>query len=218
MTIAPARWAVIAALLLGMAGSAQSQQPRIAKQDQSAGDMARRIRQAIMTDPIAPAVAPQDADVTIVLFSDYNCPYCRKVHPALQALLREDPKVRLLYRDWPIFGGASTEAARAAIAAEFQGRHTAFNEALMAAQGKLDSAAIRTAANRAGVDWTRLQKDLTARRQDIDALLGRSDRYARMLGLTGTPGLLIGPYLLPGAVGVAELRKVVAAVRARPET
>ncbi|MFZ5707541.1 MAG: DsbA family protein [Pseudomonadota bacterium] len=218
MTIAPARWAVIAALLLGMTGSAHSQQPRIARQDQSAGDMARRIRQAIMTDPIAPAVAPEGADVTIVLFSDYNCPYCRKVHPALQALLREDPKVRLLYRDWPIFGGASTEAARAAIAAEFQGRHTAFNEALMAAQGKLDSAAIRTAANRAGVDWTRLQKDLTARRQDIDALLGRSDRYARMLGLTGTPGLLIGPYLLPGAVGVAELRKVVAAVRARPET
>jgi protein-disulfide isomerase len=87
----------------------------------------------------------------------------------------------------------------------------------MTTQGKLDSAAIRSAANRAGVDWTRLQKDLTARRQEIDAVLGRSDRYARMLGLTGTPGLLIGPYLLPGAVGVAELRKVVVAVRAKPE-
>jgi protein-disulfide isomerase len=218
MTIAPARWAVIAALLLSMAGSVQSQQPRIAGQDQVASDMARRVRQAIRTDPIAPAVAPKGADVTIVLFSDYNCPYCRKVHPALQALLREDPKVRLLYRDWPIFGGASSEAARVAIAAEFQGRHTAFNDALMASQGKLDRAGIRAAASRAGIDWARLQKDLTARRQDIDALLGRSDRYARMLGLTGTPGLLIGPYLLPGAVGVDELRKVVAAVRAKPES
>ncbi|MGC6328642.1 DsbA family protein [Rhizorhabdus sp. FW153] len=217
MTVSRARWAAIAALLLGLAGSAQSQQPRIAGQDQVASDMARRVRQAIRTDPVAPAVAPKGADVTIVLFSDYNCPYCRKVHPALQALLREDPKVRLLYRDWPIFGGASTEAARAAIAAEFQGRHAAFNDALMASQGKLDSAGIRAAANRAGVDWARLQKDMTARRQDIDAALGRSDRYARMLRLSGTPGLLIGPYLLPGAVGVAELRKVVAAVRARPE-
>jgi len=217
MTVSRARWAAIAALLLGMAGNVQSQQPRIAGQDQVASDMARRVRQAIRTDPVAPAVAPKGADVTIVLFSDYNCPYCRKVHPALQALLREDPKVRLLYRDWPIFGGASTEAARAAIAAEFQGRHAAFNEALMASQGKLDSAGVRAAADRAGVDWARLQKDLTARRQDIDAALGRSDRYARMLGLSGTPGLLIGPYLLPGAVGVAELRKVVAAVRARPE-
>ncbi len=217
MTVSRARWAAIAALLLGLAGSAQSQQPRIAGQDQVASDMARRVRQAIRTDPVAPAVAPKGADVTIVLFSDYNCPYCRKVHPALQALLREDPKVRLLYRDWPIFGGASTEAARAAIAAEFQGRHAAFNDALMASQGKLDSAGIRAAANRAGVDWARLQKDMMARRQDIDAALGRSDRYARMLRLSGTPGLLIGPYLLPGAVGVAELRKVVAAVRARPE-
>lgn len=217
MTVSRVRWAAIAALLLGLAGSVQSQQPRIAGQDQVASDMARRVRQAIRTDPIAPAVAPKGADVTIVLFSDYNCPYCRKVHPALQALLREDPKVRLLYRDWPIFGGASSEAARVAIASEFQGRHAAFNDALMASQGKLDSAGIRAAANRAGVDWTRLQKDMAARRQDIDALLGRSDRYARMLGLTGTPGLLIGPYLLPGAVGVAELRKVVAAVRAKPE-
>lgn len=217
MTVSRVRWAAIAALLLGLAGSVQSQQPRIAGQDQVASDMARRVRQAIRTDPVAPVVAPKGADVTIVLFSDYNCPYCRKVHPALQALLREDPKVRLLYRDWPIFGGASSEAARAAIAAEFQGKHAAFNDALMTAQGKLDSAAIRAAANRAGVDWTRLQKDLTARRQDIDAALGRSDRFARMLGLTGTPGLLIGPYLLPGAVGVAELRKVVAAVRAKPE-
>ncbi len=217
MTVSRTRWAAIAALLMGTAGSVQSQQPRIAGQDQVASDMARRVRQAIRTDPVAPDVAPKGADVTIVLFSDYNCPYCRKVHPALQALLREDPKIRLLYRDWPIFGGASTEAARAAIAAEFQGKHAAFNDALMTAQGKLDSAAIRGAANRAGVDWTRLQKDLTARRQDIDATLGRSDRYARMLGLTGTPGLLIGPYLLPGAVGVAELRKVIAAVRAKPE-
>jgi protein-disulfide isomerase len=217
MTASRARRAAIAALLMGLAGSVQSQQPRIAGQDQVASDMARRVRQAIRTDPVAPVITPKGADVTIVLFSDYNCPYCRKVHPALQALLREDPKVRLLYRDWPIFGGASTEAARAAIAAEFQGKHAAFNDALMTTQGKLDSAAIRSAANRAGVDWTRLQKDLTARRQEIDAVLGRSDRYARMLGLTGTPGLLIGPYLLPGAVGVAELRKVVAAVRAKPE-
>jgi protein-disulfide isomerase len=217
MTASRARRAATAALLMGLAGSVQSQQPRIAGQDQVASDMARRVRQAIRTDPVAPVITPKGADVTIVLFSDYNCPYCRKVHPALQALLREDPKVRLLYRDWPIFGGASTEAARAAIAAEFQGKHAAFNDALMTTQGKLDSAAIRSAANRAGVDWTRLQKDLTARRQEIDAVLGRSDRYARMLGLTGTPGLLIGPYLLPGAVGVAELRKVVVAVRAKPE-
>ncbi|MFP5456238.1 MAG: hypothetical protein ACLGHK_12160, partial [Alphaproteobacteria bacterium] len=68
MTVSRVRWAAIAALLLGLAGSVQSQQPRIAGQDQVASDMARRVRQAIRTDPIAPAVAPKGADVTIVLF------------------------------------------------------------------------------------------------------------------------------------------------------
>ncbi|MFC3216460.1 DsbA family protein [Novosphingobium panipatense] len=126
--------------------------------DAQASAEGERIRHEIQNDPVAPTVAPQGYDVTIVVFSDYQCPYCRKVHPALEALLREDKKVKLVYRDWPIFGAPSTEAARAAIASQYQGKHAAFNDALMQSQGKLSSESIRAAADRAGVDWARLQR------------------------------------------------------------
>ena len=181
----------------------------------SAGPSAEalRIRRAIQSDAVAPALAPRDHDITIVFFSDYQCPYCRKMHVAIEALVREDPKVKVLYRDWPIFGAASLEAARAAIAAQYQGKHTAINQALMQSPGRLNSESIRAAAARAGVNWARLQTDQTARRAEIDAVLGRNSRYAAMMGLTGTPGAMVGPYLIPGAVDLPTLRRTVAMAR-----
>lgn len=133
-----------------------------------------RIRREIRNDPVAPTVAPEGYDVTIVFFSDYQCPYCRKVHPVLEALMREDKKVKLVHRDWPIFGAASIEAAHAAIASKYQGKHAAFNDALMRLQGKLSSQSIRAAADRAGVDWARLQADLRQHRSEIDQAPGRN--------------------------------------------
>ncbi|MFA6032152.1 MAG: DsbA family protein, partial [Myxococcota bacterium] len=73
-----------------------------------------RIRHEIQNDPVAPTIAPKGYDVTIVMFSDYQCPFCRKVHPVVENLMASDKKVKLVYRDWPIFGAPSTEAARAA--------------------------------------------------------------------------------------------------------
>ena len=176
---------------------------------------AQRIRHEIQNDPVAPTVAPKGYDVTIVFFSDYQCPYCRKVHPVLEALLSEDRKVRLVYRDWPIFGAASTEAARVAIASKYQGKHAAFNAALMQSRGKLSSESIRAAADRAGVDWTKLQRDLTQHRSEIDETLGRSNRYAAMMGLSGTPAMLVGKYLIPGAVDLPKMRQAVAMARSQ---
>ena len=176
---------------------------------------AERIRHEIRNDPVAPTIAPQGHDVTIVFFSDYQCPYCRKVHPVLEALMREDRKVKLVHRDWPIFGTASTEAARAAIASRYQGKHAAFNDALMRSQGRLSSESIRAAADRAGVDWARLQADLHQHRSEIDQTLGRSSRYAAMMGLSGTPAMLVGNYLIPGAVDVPNMREIVAMARSQ---
>lgn len=179
---------------------------------------AQRIRSEIQNDPVAPTIAPQGHDVTVVVFSDYQCPYCRKIHPVLEELMRKDRKVKLVYRDWPIFGAASTEAARAAIASTYQGKHAAFNDALMQTQGKLDSRSIRTAADRAGVDWAQLQEDLKTHRTEIDQTIGRSSRYAAMMGLAGTPAMLVGPYLIPGGVGIGHLREAVTLARAENRT
>lgn len=184
-----------------------------AERDLAAGAEAMAARAAIADDPVAPKLAQADHDVNVVFYTDYQCPFCRKVHPELSRLAKEDGRVRIVYRDWPIFGAASEEAARAAIASQWQGKHTEFNDALMQAEGKLDSAKIRAAADRAGVDWARLQKDLNTRQSDIDGLLRRTSMQAAQMGLQGTPALLIGPYMVPGAINHEGLAQAVALAR-----
>ncbi len=221
----PARLILAAGLLLvagAMVGQADLSEPAQAQSVEEAADTRRaddgaRARRVIKNDTVAPIIAPAGADVTVVVFSDYQCPYCRKIHPAIEQLMREDRKVKLVYRDWPIFGAPSMEAARVAIAANYQGKHAAFNDALMRTSGRITSDSIRAAATKAGVNWPRLQADMKAKSGDIDGAIGRTRRYAAMMGLTGTPALLVGPYLIPGAVDVASLRRVVAMARQKPD-
>ncbi len=189
--------------------------PTQATEDQLAEG--RRVRSQIQNDPVAPTVNPKGADVTLVMFTDYQCPFCRKVHPVLEQLQRDDPKVKIVYRDWPIFGAGSEEAARVAIASQYQGKHAAFNDAMMTTPGKVTSQSIRAAADKAGVDWARLQSDLKTHASDIDGALGRTSQYAAMMGLSGTPAMLVGPYLVPGAMDIAGLREAVAQARANPD-
>lgn len=166
-------------------------------------------------DALAPQVAPAGYDISIVFYSDYQCPYCRRQNVALSELMARDPKVRVVYRDLPLFGEASDAAARAAIAASWQGRHAGFHAALMAMQGRLNPAAIRKAADTAGVDWNRLQADMRTRAGDIDRLLQTNARQAAALGLKGTPALLVGGALIPGAVDSRTLVEAVAEMRRR---
>lgn len=206
----------LAALALALPLSAAAQDEGVSESgDTRRRDAAEAIRERIRNDPLAPTVAPRGHDVTIVVFSDYQCGYCRRFSPTLDALMASDAKVRVVYRDWPILGGGSGPAARAAIAASFQGKHLAFHRALIAQSGRLDSTKIRAAADAAGVDWTRLQRDQVKRRADIDALLARTNDHARTLGLTGTPGMMVGPYLVPGLVDLPTLKRAVAQARAR---
>lgn len=173
-------------------------------------------RRQVTDDPAAPKVAPKGFDVTVVTYSDYQCPFCRKMHPALEKLMENDTKVRIVYRDWPIFGAPSIEAAKLAIASQWQGKHKEFDNALMQIQGKLSSEKIRAAADKAGVDWTRLQSDLDKHSDEIDGVLGRTSQQAAMMGLSGTPAVLIGPYMVPGALNYDQLVKAVELARKYP--
>lgn len=171
-------------------------------------------REMFLEDAVAPRVQPAGFDTTIVMYTDYQCPYCRKAHVALKELLAQDRKVRILYRDWPIFGQASERAARLAIASKWQGRHAEFHDALMRTPGMLSDKTIRAAADKAGVDWARLQRDLKAHEPEIEALLQRSDVQAAALGLDGTPGFIIGNTFVPGGVDLAGFKALVKEARA----
>ena len=150
------------------------------------------------------------ADVTVVVFTDYQCAICKRTDPALGRRLAEDPKVRVIWKDWPIRGPASDFAARVALAADRQGRYRPVHDALMAARGQLTPARTLDIARQAGADPVRLAADLQAQARAIDAQLGRHRLQAFSLGLQGTPAYVVGPYLIQGAL---DDRALAAAVR-----
>ena len=178
--------------------------------DDKAADEARR---AFLEDTLAPTVKPANYDVTIVEYTDYQCPFCRAAHDALLKLSAKDKKVRIIYRDWPIFGAQSQRAARLAIASQWQGKHPAFHDALMKAPRPLSESSIKAAATKAGLNWAKLESDLTSRKAEVEALLERNDEQAMQLGLDGTPGFIIGETLYAGGMDLNGLKEAVADAR-----
>ncbi|MBV8095666.1 MAG: DsbA family protein [Acetobacteraceae bacterium] len=172
---------------------------------------------AALVSPQDPVAGNPDGDVTIVEFFDVRCPYCRRLEPDMAQLLTQDRGVRLVYKDLPILGPASMLGARALIAAQLQGGPAAYEKlrtALMQSGPDITKETIRAEAVRAGLDWDRLQRDMEnpAVQQRIDQNL----KLAHSLGIQGTPAMVIGGDLLPGAVDVAELRQLVAKARTQP--
>jgi protein-disulfide isomerase len=176
------------------------------------------VTQAVFADGWAPHMDPANADVTMVLFTDYQCPACRRSNNAMQKALAEDSRVRVIFKDWPIFGKVSEEAARVAIASDIQGIYVKVHDGLMRRKGALDAAALRAVVEAAGGSWPRLADDLSRNRARIDAQLARNSREAYSLGLGGTPGYLIGPLLVRGGLDERGFRKAFREARsARPE-
>lgn len=167
----------------------------------------------VLDDPGSPAAGAAAPDVTVVVFTDYQCPICKRTDPAIRRLLATDPKVRVVWKDWPIRGPASDLAARMALAAHRQGRYAQVHDALMAARGQLTPPRIADIAHEAGADPVRLAADLRSDARAIDAQLGRHRLQAFSLGLQGTPAYLVGPYLIEG--GLDERALATAVRRAR---
>lgn len=171
-------------------------------------------RRYFTEDSVAPMVKPAAYDVTIVQYMDYQCPNCRTSHKPLKQLLAKDKKVRLIYRDWPIFGPKSEAAALIAIAAKYQGKYVEVHDALMQAPLPLTEEKIEAAARKAGADWDRLEKDLEEHNEEIVALIRRNDEQAQSIGLEGTPGFLIGNTQYFGGMTLKEFEANVAEARA----
>jgi protein-disulfide isomerase len=172
---------------------------------------------ALAQPPLMPAAGAKDADVTIVEFFDYNCPFCKKTAPELQKLLHVDPKVRILYKEWPIFGDVSEYAARSALAANWQGKFLIAHDALIGTAHDLDETAqVDAVLKGVGVDLTQLARDRTAHATEITAILSRDAQEAAALGFRGTPGIVIGRQLLPRSLTLKELQELTQSARTSP--
>jgi protein-disulfide isomerase len=153
-----------------------------------------------------------EGDVTLVEFFDYNCGFCRRAHPELEAALAADPEIRVVYREWPILGDGSVVAARAALAAREQGLYVPFHDALMTASGRLDERAVMEIAAEVGLDADRLRADMEA--PAVEAHIAESMRMAQALGFTGTPSFVIGEELVGGMIDAGQMGDLVEAARA----
>ncbi len=170
---------------------------------------------AILHDPEAPEAGNPKGDVTIVNFTDYNCPFCKKAEPDLNRIVKQDGKVRLVYKDWPILSEASVYGAQLALAAKYQGRYDLVHHALMSIPGKrIPKPKMLEAVKNSGVDMNRLNADLKAHSASISALLQRNLDQATALGLQGTPTYLIGPFRTM-ALDYAGFKEALAEARRR---
>ena len=169
-----------------------------------------RVRDRLV-EPTDPVAGNPLGDATLVLFYDTRCPYCRRMAPALAELLRTDPGVRVVYKDLPILGPPSLLESRALLAAQRQGGYFKLQDDIMQSPpGTRDS--LRADAERLGLNGGLMLRDVDD--PLIAARLDRNVELAKALELQGTPAIIGGGQLVPGAMEIGDLRQLVADIRA----
>jgi protein-disulfide isomerase len=167
----------------------------------------------LLRDPDSPVAGNPSGDVTVVEFSDYQCPYCKRAHSAVKSVVAADGKVKIIFKDLPILGEPSRIAALAALASSAQGKHLAFHNALMEYNGKIDRDKIMEIAGSVGLDVAKLQKDMEDPK--LKQIIDRNLALASALGVRGTPAFVIGNQFVPGAVDADALKQLIADARKR---
>ena len=160
-----------------------------------------------------PVMGNPDGAITLYEFSDYNCGYCKRVFEPIQQVLRDNLDVRLVIKEFPILSQSSLVAAQAAIAAEMQGKFADYHIGMMTYRGQITNDVVMRVAEQARLDNTQLQKDMES--AETAAIIQRTREAAAALALNGTPALVIGDTVVPGAIGLDELVGLIADERAK---
>lgn len=162
----------------------------------------------LLNDPMSPVSGNPKGEITVVEFYDYRCGFCKRAAPAVTELQKVDSRVRVVYKDFPILGEPSELAAKAALASQTQGKHQAFHEALLASHVDMTKEAILKIATKVGLDAKRLETDMA--NPKWQAVIAKNRALARELGISGTPGFIVGNELVPGALDLNGLKSLIA--------
>ena len=176
----------------------------------AAREEAERMQAGIMAvrdDAGDPVLGNPDGTIILYEFSDYNCGYCKRMFATVQQMLAKNSDVRMVIKEFPILSQTSVIAAKAGIAAQKQGKFELFHTEMMTYRGQVSNDVIMAAARKAGVDLNQFQQDIDS--PETTAIIGRTRRAAAALNINGTPGLVIGNNVVPGAIGIEELQKLI---------
>ncbi|MDO5606260.1 MAG: DsbA family protein [Paracoccus sp. (in: a-proteobacteria)] len=185
-------------------GSAAARQPH-------PNPMPEELRRVLERNPALPVLGNPQGDVTLTEFFDYNCSFCRVAMADVQRLINEDKSLRVVFREWPVFGEGSMYATKASLASLRQGKYWQMHAALMGMRGRAEEATVLRAAREAGLDIPRLQADME-KREILDQIYETMDLADTMM-LTGTPTFIAGHEAAFGKMSLGELRELVAQAR-----
>lgn len=173
--------------------------------------MPPELRDAIERQPFSPVLGNPKGDVTLTEFFDYNCPHCRTSVPVIRKLIGDDPHLRVVLREWPVFGEGSEFCARASLASLKQGKYWQFHSGLMAIRGRAEEASAMRVAQEVGLDPAKLQSDMGS--ANVEDHIAQSMALGDHMGLMGTPTFIAGNDALFGKRSGFELRDLVARAR-----
>ncbi len=187
-----------------------------AQQAEAARDRDQRVADrmdALANTPASPVLGNPKGDVSIIVFSDYNCPYCKLAEPRLMALIAADKGVKIVMKEFPILTRASMTASRMALAAHKQGKYRPFHLALMRREGVLDDAGIFETARATGLDMARARRDMQA--PDVSDEIIANFNLARGIRAFQTPTYIVGGRILNSDSANINFAQEVAAARRR---
>ncbi|HTS40552.1 MAG TPA: DsbA family protein [Stellaceae bacterium] len=207
---------IIAELIKRRASATAANAPAPANADKS--EIIKTNAQALFNSPHQVTLGNPDGNVTLVEFFDYNCGFCKRALADTLTLMKDDPNLKIVLKEFPILGPGSAEAARVAVAVRIQDttgqKYLAFHQKLLSEPGPANKDTALAAARSAGVDMDRLQNDMTG--EEVTQTLAESVKLAQALGINGTPGYVVGDTIVPGAVGAAALKARIQLTRERP--
>jgi protein-disulfide isomerase len=164
-------------------------------------------RQVVLGNP--------NGDVTMVEFFDYNCGFCKRAMSDMLNLLKDDPKLKIILKEFPVLGPGSVEAAKVAVAVRMQDKsgkkYLEFHQKLLGGRGQADKTHALAVAKDVGMDMKRIDTDMAS--DEIKVSLEESLKLGETLGLNGTPSYVIGTDVVIGAVGLDALRTKVSTAR-----
>jgi len=169
----------------------------------------------IFNSPRGVVLGNKDGDVAFVEFFDYNCGYCKRAMADMMDLLKSDPKLKVVLKEFPVLSQGSVEAAQVAVAVRMQDptgkKYLDFHQKLLGGRGPADKARALAVAKDAGLDMAKLEKDMAS--PEAKATIEENFKLAEEMGMNGTPSYVIGKQIVVGAVGLEGLKEKIGMAR-----
>jgi len=169
----------------------------------------------IYNSPRGVTLGNKDGDVTFVEFFDYNCGYCKRAMADMLDLMKADPKLKVVLKEFPVLSQGSVEAAQVAVAVRMQDptgkKYLDFHQKLLGGRGAADKARAMAVAKEVGLDMAKLEKDMAS--PEAKATIEENFKLAEAMGMNGTPSYVIGKQVVIGAVGLDNLKEKIGVAR-----